>query len=106
MNIRPNLNRRQFLQTTALAASALPFMTPGAEPSSNAKGKIMVGCLSWCFHNLSPVVDGQLTGIVRLHTVQSELQFHGGLALKADSLAKVNERSDGVEQPAHAAANG
>lgn len=32
MKIRPELNRRQFLQTTALAASALPFMGVSAEP--------------------------------------------------------------------------
>jgi len=32
MKIRPELNRRQFLQTTALAASALPFMGNAAEP--------------------------------------------------------------------------
>src|SRR5207247_1829375 len=57
MNTFSNLNRRQFLQTTALATSALPFMTTGAEQSSNAKGKIKVGCLSWCFHNFSPAAD-------------------------------------------------
>jgi nitrous oxide reductase len=39
MNICPNLNRRQFLQTTALAAAALPFLATGAETSSNTKGK-------------------------------------------------------------------
>ena len=32
MNIRPDMNRRQFLQTTALAASALPFMGTVTEP--------------------------------------------------------------------------
>jgi tetratricopeptide (TPR) repeat protein len=32
MNIRPDMNRRQFLQTTALAASALPFMGSATEP--------------------------------------------------------------------------
>src|SRR2546422_8103818 len=31
MKIRPDLNRREFLQTTALAASALPFMGASAE---------------------------------------------------------------------------
>jgi len=31
MNIRPDMNRRQFLQTTALAASALPFMGTATE---------------------------------------------------------------------------
>ncbi|HZF73673.1 MAG TPA: hypothetical protein VEZ51_09595, partial [Gemmatimonadaceae bacterium] len=32
MNIQPDMNRRQFLQTTALAASALPFMRTAAGP--------------------------------------------------------------------------
>src|SRR6266536_642105 len=34
MNIRPDMNRRQFLQTTALAASALPFMGAFTGPLS------------------------------------------------------------------------
>jgi hypothetical protein len=33
MNARPELNRRQLLQTAALAASALSFMSEGAEPA-------------------------------------------------------------------------
>ena len=57
MNARPELNRRQFLQTTALAASALPFMSEGAEPASGSAGTIKVGCLSWCFHGLGPAAD-------------------------------------------------
>ncbi len=35
MNIRPDMNRRQFLQTTALAASALPFVGTAAGPLRN-----------------------------------------------------------------------
>src|SRR5882672_11386303 len=57
MTTHRSLNRRQFIQTTALAASALPLIASAAEPSSSAKSKIKVGCLSWCFHNLSPGVD-------------------------------------------------
>ena len=34
MNVRPDWNRRQFLQTTALAASALPLMGPAAGSAS------------------------------------------------------------------------
>jgi sugar phosphate isomerase/epimerase len=51
------MNRRKFLLTSALAASALPFLpeTIGHAESSNAK--IKVGCLSWCFHSLAPSVD-------------------------------------------------
>ena len=58
MNPHTDLTRRQFIQTTALAA-ALPLAASGAEPSSPAvpKGKPKVGCLSWCFHDFSPGVD-------------------------------------------------
>ena len=57
MNTRPELNRRQFLQSTALAAAALPLTTVGAESPAPARGKPKVGCLSWCFHDLSPGAD-------------------------------------------------
>jgi sugar phosphate isomerase/epimerase len=57
MNARPELNRRQFLQTIALAASGLPLMSQGAEPASGSAGTIKVGCLSWCFHGLGPAAD-------------------------------------------------
>jgi sugar phosphate isomerase/epimerase len=57
MNTRPDLNRRQFLQTTTLAVAALPLTTVGAESPTRAKGKPKVGCLSWCFHDLSPAAD-------------------------------------------------
>ena len=57
MNPRTDLNRRQFLQTTALAAAALPLTTLGAESPTRAKGRLKVGCLSWCFHDLSPGAD-------------------------------------------------
>ena len=57
MNARLDLNRRQFLQTSALAASALPFIAGAAEPASGSAGSIKVGCLSWCFHSLGPAAD-------------------------------------------------
>ncbi len=55
MNTRPEMNRRQFLHASALAAAALPFVTAAAEPRS--AGQIKVGCLSWCFHSLSAGAD-------------------------------------------------
>jgi sugar phosphate isomerase/epimerase len=51
------MNRREFLQTAALAASALPLSTSAAQPASPAQGKPKVGCLSWCFHSLAPAAD-------------------------------------------------
>jgi sugar phosphate isomerase/epimerase len=53
-----DLSRRQFLQTAAIAASALPLATARAEErASRSPGKPQVGCLSWCFHNLGPAAD-------------------------------------------------
>jgi sugar phosphate isomerase/epimerase len=57
MNLHPHLNRRQFLQTTALAAAALPAAVSAAEAAAAPLGKPKVGCLSWCFHDFSPGVD-------------------------------------------------
>jgi sugar phosphate isomerase/epimerase len=57
MNTPLDLDRRHFLQTTLLAASAVPFMAAGAEPSGGAKGAPKVGCLSWCFHDFGPGAD-------------------------------------------------
>jgi sugar phosphate isomerase/epimerase len=51
------MNRRQFLRNVALATSALPLTTAAAQPQSHAQGKPKVGCLSWCFHDLSPAAD-------------------------------------------------
>ncbi len=52
------MNRRNSLQTTALAAAALPFAGSAVEPPSNPSGRIQVGCLSWSFHELaSPKPD-------------------------------------------------
>jgi len=59
------LNRRQLLQTAAVAASGLSLPATAAEPSSRAQGKPAgrvagkpkVGCLSWCFHSLTPGAD-------------------------------------------------
>src|SRR5262245_37711664 len=55
-----NISRRQFLQTTALAVTALPALASlGADSPSSNKAKIKVGCLSWCFHDFSPGVDSE-----------------------------------------------
>jgi len=59
------MNRRQFLRNVALATSALPLTTAAAQSQSHAQGKPAgagagkpkVGCLSWCFHDLSPAAD-------------------------------------------------
>jgi sugar phosphate isomerase/epimerase len=49
--------RRHFLHTAALAASALPLGVAAAEAPSGPRGGTKVGCLSWCFHDLSPGAD-------------------------------------------------
>jgi len=57
MTTQLEMNRRQFLQTTALAAAAAPLLSAGADATVEGKGKPKVGCLSWCFHDFSPGVD-------------------------------------------------
>jgi sugar phosphate isomerase/epimerase len=58
MNTRFDQNRRQFLQSLTVAAAGLPLAAaPAAEPASRSPGKPKIGCLSWCFHDLSPAVD-------------------------------------------------
>lgn len=57
MNPQSHINRRRFLQTTALAAAAMPLVTAAADAPAPGKGKPKVGCLSWCFHDFSPAVD-------------------------------------------------
>jgi sugar phosphate isomerase/epimerase len=57
MNDSRQLNRRRFLETTLLAAAALPLVTSADQPAANNRGKPKVGCLSWCFHDFSPGVD-------------------------------------------------
>lgn len=57
MNMPAEVNRRHFLQTTAVAAAALPLAALGADSPPSAKGRPKVGCLSWCFHDFSPGVD-------------------------------------------------
>ena len=54
---RLDLNRRQFLQNTAIAVSGLSLSAKATEPPSLLQGKPRVGCLSWCFHSLSPAAD-------------------------------------------------
>lgn len=57
MKTRLDLSRRQFLQTAAIAASGPSLSTTAAEPPSRPQGNPKVGCLSWCFHDLSPAAD-------------------------------------------------
>ncbi len=65
MKTSRDLNRRQLLQTAAVAASGLSVPATAAEPSSRIQGKPAarvagkpkVGCLSWCFHSLTPGAD-------------------------------------------------
>lgn len=49
--------RRQFVSTAALTAAALPLAGADAQAAPRGKGRPKVGCLSWCFHDLSPGVD-------------------------------------------------
>jgi sugar phosphate isomerase/epimerase len=51
------MNRRQFLQTAALAASASSLPATSAQSASRPQGKPKVGCLSWCFHSLTAGAD-------------------------------------------------
>lgn len=57
MKTQLDLNRRQFIQTAALAAAGLSLPATAAQPSTRGSGKIKVGCLSWCFHSLSAGAD-------------------------------------------------
>ena len=52
-----SLNRRQFLEITATAVAAAPFLTHAAESSSSGVGKIRLGSVSWNFHSLGPSAD-------------------------------------------------
>lgn len=58
MRTQLDLNRRQFLQTAAATAVGLPLATASAaESARRPQGKPKIGCLSWCFHDLSPAVN-------------------------------------------------
>lgn len=57
MKTRPDPNRRQFLQTAALAASGLTLPATAAQPAPRGQSKIKIGCLSWVFHSLSAGAD-------------------------------------------------
>src|SRR5512140_1467639 len=52
-----SLNRRQFLELTATAVAATPFVTHAADSNSSRSGKIHLGCVSWNFHSLGPAAD-------------------------------------------------
>ncbi len=52
-----SLSRRQFLEVTAAAMAAAPFLAHAAESSPGRPGKIQLGCVSWCFHSLGPAAD-------------------------------------------------
>jgi sugar phosphate isomerase/epimerase len=51
------MNRRQFLKNAALATSSLPLAAAAAQVPSDTQVKPRIGCLSWCFHSLSPGAD-------------------------------------------------
>jgi len=57
MKTQSHLTRREFLGTAAMAAAALSHLTAAQEKPSPTRGKLNVGCLSWCFHNLTPAAD-------------------------------------------------
>jgi hypothetical protein len=65
-------NRREFLRTAALAAAGLSLPATAAQGPSRSQGKPRVGCLSWCFHDLSPGADPEPA----LQTI-GELGFDG-----------------------------
>jgi len=67
MNIRPDLNRRQFLQTTALAASALPFMGTATEPLP------YLGCSSISDQLKRFVAEKRAQAIAAAQAVSSEI---------------------------------
>ncbi len=57
MNNSHPIHRREFLQTTALAAAALPLAAGLANAAAPAASRIKVGCLSWCFHSFEGGAD-------------------------------------------------
>lgn len=55
MTLSNSPSRRQFIRAAALTTALLPLAElTAAAPASGARGKPKVGCLSWCFHDLSP----------------------------------------------------
>ncbi|MEN6424916.1 MAG: sugar phosphate isomerase/epimerase [Phycisphaerales bacterium] len=72
MKTRSDLSRRRFFQAATIAAAGMSLPTGAAEPASRPQGKPRVGCLSWCFHDLSPAVDPESA----LETI-GELGFDG-----------------------------
>ncbi len=84
MKTHAELTRRQFLHATALTTSALPLLAVAADAPAGPRGKPQVGCLSWCFHDLTPAADpepaidiiGELgfDGIELIVTARADLQ--------------------------------
>ncbi len=57
MKHRPTLDRRHFLGITAAATAAVPLLGTAAEPPPTPRGRIQLGCVSWCFHGLGASAD-------------------------------------------------
>ena len=53
----PSISRRGFLAASALAVPGLSWVAQGADAAPGNRASIKIGCLSWCFHNLSPAAD-------------------------------------------------
>lgn len=57
MKYSSSFSRRHFLEATAVAMGAVPFLISAAESASAPSGKIQLGCVSWNFHSLAPGAD-------------------------------------------------
>jgi len=57
MNTQSQITRREFLQTATFAATALPLGQANVNKLHTKPTKPKVGCLSWCFHDLTPGAD-------------------------------------------------
>src|SRR5687768_4184064 len=72
-------NRRSFLQTAAVTAAMGAAAHPAAADDAPAKkGKVRVGCLSWCFHDFGPVnTPAQRAAVEQSIDTIGELGFDG-----------------------------
>ncbi len=57
MKDRSSVTRRQFLELTATAVAAAPFLVSPADSTSSRPGKIHLSSVSWNFHSLGPAAD-------------------------------------------------